>query len=425
MILLKIIITPKIEFGTKAEISVPKSKDSTSNSIKKVTFLIDNSGSMRGYMDFSGNKLQFKDATKSLIAKTGVFMGNCENILAATTLALCNGNSYSTKETEQSLNNYSAFTGPVTEVDKLISNAILKSQEDGSISIVVSDLVLSYGKSELINKKDKYYNLHNLENLKTSIQNQFHRLKNEDKGVLIVKYESDFNGNFYCNYTENIEPVNYKDSLMEKRPFYFIILGNNKAIKELCYKKCIPTGYTHIFSSIPLTEDDMKKEIYTVTQPSEQVQWILGNPNPQKENNAKENTFTISLDKNIKQAKSSFTISFTPFVVPDYVNNHLTPKVNDKVIESITDIVDSQSFTITTRPYSELPKKSEIRIEFQSPRFTDFSTSSIKDDVNCSSEQLKGRTWGFEAIAEAMFEAYNISKEDYNTIISLEIYLLK
>ena len=82
------------EYGSKAEIQVP-SESVEGASVRNVTFIVDNSGSMRGYVDFSGNRPGFGDAKKTFISKVGDFMSNCTNVLGVkNTVAKCNGKEY-------------------------------------------------------------------------------------------------------------------------------------------------------------------------------------------------------------------------------------------------------------------------------------------------------------------------------------------
>lgn len=415
----------KAEYGSNAEVIVPKKVETISKSIKDVTFIIDNSTSMRGYVDFSGNLNQFKDAKKSLIAKTGEFMGNCEKKLGSNTIAICNKKEYKTNEALQSLSNYSAFSGPITEIDKIISLAISKADNDSSLSIIVSDMIPSYGKRTLIEKSDIFYNLHNLTDIKTNIKIQLQQLKNDGKSIMIAQYEGDFNGKYYYNYTENITKnvYNFKDSLMENRPFYFVIFGNSTAIKDLCNNKCLPLGYKKIFASFGMEEDDTERIKYSVSQPSSQPQWILGNPNS---NDLIENIFSISSNKNIQSAVSKFTFAFERFELPIYVSDEFSPVFDKNLISSVSELRDNSSFDISTCAYDKLPKSATIQIKFTSPRYDkEFKSSSTLDDVKCTLSEMKGRTWGFEAIIEAIYEAYDIKESDVNDIVTLEFKINK
>ena len=413
------------EYGSKAEVEVPNAKEANTSSITDVIFLIDNSGSMRGYVDFSGNRPEFKNATKTMLSKTGVLMGNCENILGAKTVAICNGDTYTTEQTLKALSNYTAFSGPITEVDTLIKSGIAKVNGDTTLCVIVSDMVLSYGKGELKNKNDIYYNLHSLSNLKTEIRNQFHSLKTAGKDVLIVKYGGDFNGNYYYNYSENLEASNYVGSLMRKRPFYFMIIGATKALKDLCVLKCLPEGYVEVFTSLALDKSDLKAENFTVTQPSAQPQWLLGNPNQKKSIEASQRTFTISTNKNLKNSRSSFSFNFPAFEIPAYVSTNLIAKYDRDLLSKVSELTNNSSFTVETNPFNDLPKSKIVKIEFLSPRIVDISNSSTMDDIKCSLKDMEGKTWGFEAIAEALYEAYGISYKDVNRVVSLQFEIIK
>ncbi len=413
-------------YGSKAIIEVPKQIEvEPTSTISDVTFLIDNSGSMRGYIDFSGNKPNFQSANKSLLSKTGDFMSNCETILNANTTAESNNRKYDLPRMLKSLNDYSAFSGPITEVGKLFEMATAKAKGDSSVCVIVSDLVLSHGSSTLRAKNDKYFNLHNLNDLKTSVKNQFRKLRNEEKDILIVKYEGDFNGKYYYNYTENLDRCSYKDSLMERRPFYFVAIGATESLKTLCNSGCIPSGYTQIFTSLHLEKDDMIDAMYVVSQPAEQPQWILGNLDQKKEEEAQTRPYSLAMSKNIKNATSKFTFTFAPLNIPIYVDKVIEPKYDSSVLQLVSNITNLSSFDIETRPYNELPKKVTTSITFVSKRCVDYTQSSTKDDIKASLRDMEGKTWGIEAIIEALYEAYDIQQDAANIVATTEFTILK
>lgn len=409
-------------YGIKAEVKVPKSVGLQSK-VKEVTFIIDNSTSMRGYVDFSGNKELFKDAKKTLLAKTGEFMGNCDSKLKARTIAVCNGTEYNTEQTLNSLSNYSAFSGPITELQRLIQLAAGKAKNDSSLCVVVSDLILSYGQKTLTEKGDKFYNKHSLTDLSVSLCNEFKRLNDEGRGVLIAKYEGDFNGKYYYNYTENLEPCNFKDTLMKNRPFYFMVIGKKEAIKDLCNSNCLPNGYKKIFSSLKFEDSDRTTIIYTVNQPKDQPQWIMGCPDVKMQADASKNTYTVSTTKNFKNSVSKFDFSFNRFEIPVYISDELTPEFDNKMLTSVSELNNNSSFTVTTVPYNKLSKHNDIIIQFVSPRYIDYEESSIEDDVKTSLSKLEGRTWGFGSVVKALYDAYGIQKNDKNCVISLNFVI--
>ena len=425
VVVISIVIPPKNQFGTLAKIEVPGKNDVKSDLIKNVTFIIDNSGSMQGYINFSGNQPEFKDAKPSLPSKVGDFMSNCTNILQANTVAECNRKIYDMSQMMIAFNNYSAFSGPITEVNKLFEIAASKVSSDSSICVVVSDLVLSHGPVALRQKKDIYLNFRNLAGLKTSIRNQFYKLKNEDKGVLIVKYESEFNGKYYYNYTENQENCTFKDSLMQKRPFYVVAIGKTKALKQLCNSGCIPGGYTQIFTSLSLDKEDMMVENYSVSQPSEQPQWTLGCPDAKKMSEASNLPFSLSMGRNIKTVSSKFSFTFPQFTLPIYVNDTIVPEFDTSVLTSVSNLTDLKSFDVVTRPYEELPKVANLTVTFKSNQYVDFSQSSTLDDIKISMTELEGKTWGFEAIIEALYEVYSINENSFNTVATTKFTIFK
>lgn len=422
---IKVFRPSKTVYGTKAEITVPNIDNTVNNTIKEVTFIIDNSGSMRGYVDFSGNKEQFKDAKKSLLSLTGEFMGNCDTKYHSRTIAFCNGddeNTFNTSQTLDKLSNYTAFGGKTTEVDKLIEMAISHAKGDSALSVVVSDLILSYGKKTLVDKADKYYNLHSLNELQIKVRNEFKRLNEQNKGVLIAKYDGDFNGKYYYNYAENLDDCAFKDSLMKNRPFYFMVIGSENAIKDLCNSNCLPKGYKKIFTSLSLDSTDMKQLHYTVSQPAGQALWILGSPNSKNDSVYAKNTFSLTMTKNIKDAVSKFDFTFDKFDIPCYVSDSLTSNYDTAQLSSVQ-LIENNQISVATVAFNKLKDANNVRICFTSPRYVDYDSYSTLDDITTSLANMEGKTWGFEALVKALYDAYGIQKDDKHNVLSLDFVI--
>lgn len=412
------------EYGSKAEIQVP-SESVEGASVRNVTFIVDNSGSMRGYVDFSGNRPGFGDAKKTFISKVGDFMSNCTNVLGVkNTVAKCNGKEYkSTDDMLDALSNYSAFSGPITELAELVGKAMTEVN-DSSISIVVSDMILSYGKATIKSKGDDDYNKHALDELKAKLKNKFQELKNSKKEILLIKYVGDFNGKYYYNYTENLKPNKYNDTLMINRPFYFMVIGGKENLKALCDKNCVPKGYETIFSTMSLGEKDLIPKEFTVSQPEKQPQWILGNPNP-KDEKAKDRIYTISMSNNLKTTQSDFTFTFDELRIPIYAGADFKYDFDKKVLSEVQLNESRNAIIVKTKPYDQFGKEEKLEVKIYTPLYVDPEESSTLDDVEATLENLENKTWGFKAIVEAIYEAYDINKNEVNTIANLKVKIQK
>lgn len=259
--------------------------------------------------------------------------------------------------------------------------------------------------------------------MKAQAYTRFLTLKKEGKGVLIAKYEGDFNGSYYYNYTENLDPCEFKDSLMTDRPFYFMVIGSSKAIKDLCNSGCLPSNSKVIFSSLELDKDDMVCEKYTVTQPASQTQWTLGCPDKKKKTEAAKKIYSVTMKKNLKDAVSRFNFSFDKFKIPPYIDTTLTAEFDRNKLQSVSPLTDNSSFTVTTVPFNKLSKVDPVKVEFTSPRYVNYESSFTRDDVKTPLSGMVGRTWGFEVIVEALYDAYGIHKTDKNVVMSLEFII--
>ena len=84
------------------------------------------------------------------------------------------------------------------------------------------------------------------------------------------------------------------------------------------------------------------------------------------------------------------------------------------------------TITVQTCPFEQLPKgTTTLKVECTSPRHRYYQSSSTLDDVTCSLKDMEGKTWGFEAVVKALYEAYDIKEGDFNKVISLEFNIIK
>lgn len=366
---------------------------------------LDNSGSMKGYTDFAG----YPDARKTLVSTITKPLDNFKNTIGSELQIKCG--SYRTNDVNafrMELTTGNILSGAITELDKMIMNAVEESS-DTTISILATDMVLSYGKAELVRKRDSWLNKHNLDDLGASIHTA---LKDANQiNVLLLQYYSDFNGRYYCNCTENLENGSaFRNSLMKNRPFYLMVFGTKPMLKYLLANNVF-ASYDNIYASFGLESSDMITSKYNVSL-SGNSNWLI-NIDPYNPDLEKPGTIWTQTD--LGNAKETFEIDFKKFDMPAFVGKEYI--VGDYSLSStIYDVEDisvanepNLKFRVTLKPFNELPK-GQTEAEFTLINklvWTTAATVDNDDDVNVEDlSVLEKKTWGLSAVIKNIDEVY-------------------
>ncbi|MCZ4319183.1 hypothetical protein O4H26_09285 [Aequorivita viscosa] len=201
--------------------------------ISHVTFYIENSGSMFGYVKGSTefvevvNKLaqypnlveddipysyhmmsgKAKPDTKKKEVKLEVYdIGNNPNIL----------------KSKLTYNGFQSPSSGNSDLNEMFKIALNRAKND-SISILISDGIYDVGGND-----------NPLNSLRTEVQstttNFIQRLKTENIETLLIKLESDFDGLYYPANVTN--PKGKSVVIKQKRPYYIWIFGNSELINQ-------------------------------------------------------------------------------------------------------------------------------------------------------------------------------------------------
>lgn len=396
------ILTPE-NTGNHFKMIVPtKAERTKSQSIKKVTIYLDNSGSMKGYVDFAGIAGS-KEARASIIGTLSNFMDNIHATYNIDATCTCGGTSYDRKGFLKGMENFSIFKGKITELHKMIQNAS-ETISKSTISVIATDLVLSYGKTKLIAEKDSFYNFHQLSALGAQIHNAMEKCKSKGIEIAVLQYYSDFNGNYYYNYTENLKPNAYIGKLMKNRPYYLVVLGTKENIKGIMANNCFDE-MQHVFCSFDFDPKETKEEIFKVSMAdSSNVSWLIGDPNNPT------NTGSISTNNNFGNVKSELYFTCKRIYIPQYIclneEHKLTPDWDKSVIENVEEIscddTNEQKFKITMLPHDKLATTENVWVKLNS-NTSWFDTSSTNDDTK---GVIDKKTWGLSTVLQNMNKAY-------------------
>ena len=397
----------KDETGNNFEMTVPENaKDSPVDmGLKGLTMYLDNSGSMKGYLDFS-SMLNGNKANATFISTLSNFMDNVKSSYHIEPVCLCGGFSYNRSSFLQGMEDFYIFKGAITELHKSIGD-LVSVTTDSTVSVFASDMVLSYGKKTLLNK-GKFFNKQQLEQLGAYVHDAMTDAKDKGYHALLLQYYSDFNGRYYYNNTENIMPNAYNDTLMEARPYYILAIGKEKFLKNLMSKRAFSKPVYATFD-IPAPQ---KKISFEIVQNDNNVAWIIGNPDPK----FSEEPGTIMTNADFGNAISTLEISFPRFDIPGYINlqedGKLKPIWDKSIIDNVVvisdPVSDKQSLKVILKPHNELQTVNDVQIQLCSDNdWIDASTA--QDDTGGSN--ISKKTWGFSTIVTNINKVFRSDKK--------------
>lgn len=418
IIVLICIIPPKIKLGKEiGQINIPLVGDENSAAPKSVTIIVDNSGSMKGYLDFAG-----------FASTNNHFAATVSNIVSDTRRNVNGVEDFTVKVGSQTLDNNNLvdqltksmqFGGAVTEIDKLVAGLCSVASDD-NVAILVSDMVLSGGLRKIKEEKDTRWNINNLNNLGGKLNDSFTKLKNKELQILLLKYESDFNGNYYYDCTENqLNGKAFKDSMMTNRPFYVMAVGKGDVLKYMTIKNCFSDKCTAVWSTMSLDKNDFKAvDMTDINFTSNQGAWVIGG--------GREEPLCIST-KARQENTAGLRLEWPSFSVPLFlktgkyvceIDNELS-----KAISSATAVVNNNQISSVTLSIDPVDKNMDVKgtITIKSHSIAD--DSSIDDDTDKTPQEMQSKTWGFKTVIEQLVKVYDTPDE--RTIASFDIRIAK
>ena len=409
ILIIKEIVTPEPRYGSDFIAEVPATEQGKYTSMKKLELYIDFSKSMRGFIDFSQlpNSNDASGTMKSTITK---FLDNVEAEYGIVTKSICGNRTYDKNKFRGALDNKTIFNSDVTLLQQFIEDKV-KHVNDSTVITIVSDMVLSYGKEKLLSEQDTFYNHNQLDALVSTIHSAMKTVKKKGCDVILLQYLSDFNGKYYCNYTENIkEGRAYKNMLMKDRPYYMLLIGVKENLKALLADECLMKA-ENVYSSFGL-ENHFVETSFEIDEKKEN-NWTKGDDSSEK------GVFWTTAD--LGDYKTVFSVSCDSFLIPSYLNADKLHAIGNQYVSNVMLTVgdyDAKSrklkFNVQLQSFKQLDRKSDIVIDF----FCDNSwvkECNLSDDVNQPLDSLKKKTWEIEKLVDAIDEAFrgrNASSEE-------------
>ena len=398
-LLLLITIFSKDKTGNHFQMTYPDVKKESSVGVDSVTVYLDNSVSMKGFVDFAG----ISSVKSSMIGVIGNMMDNVFSKFRKEAVCFCGEKSYNRRQFLDGMENFSIFSGQTTELHKMIQEVSRKSKAN-DVSIIVTDMILSYGSKELLNHKDTLYNLHQLDNLGAQVHNAMTSCKSKGLDVMVLQYLSPFNGSYYCNFTENLRPNRFAGKMMENRPYYMMVIGKKELLKSMMGNHCFDKP-AHVYASFKMDDDNMATQDFQVKAKGGMVSWLVGDPdNP-------DNDGSISTTANFGEERSTLLFSCKRFDLPEYVSvdeqGRLKPdwdKASIENVEQIDENADEMTFLVSMKPHNQLQTADGVWVRLNSD-VSWVSLASTDDDTK--GDDISGKTWGLSTVISNINKAYN------------------
>lgn len=392
------------ELNNKFEGSGPNIEVDASANIKGIKLICDASGSMRGYVDF---KQITESAKNNIISNVTTFINRVDEVYSPNEfIAVCGNTMYSNiLDFRRELTSNKVFKGGQSFLWNLIDEGV-RYASDSTVSVIVSDMVLSYGVDE-IRRKGLNHNIVSLDGLKSNIETAMKDAKKNGLDVMVLQYLSDFNGHYYYNCQENLESLSperknnkYDNILMKNRPYYLMLIGSKdnlmSIVKDGCYAEC-----NNMYASFVVAEPNLKAVNYDVKVNDDKV-W---NEGPYKD--AEDDGFYANY---LPKDRTSFTISCSEFELPRYYYQN----VDSFVVEcegpatvKVTGYTDNNIImNLTTVPMNEffngrLDATTNLNIYTEIDWYTG---CSCDDDI--VEESLENKTWGLCALFSGINSVY-------------------
>lgn len=402
-----IIPTKKPSFGDKFKGEVFDSESLGEANIKGVNLYCDFSRSMRGYIDFAG--LSEPSAANNVVGNIAELLNKIETKYEVKSSTICGNNKFSKTKFIDALVDKKKFDGKESLIWDLVNDGV-KYATDSTVSIVLSDMVLSYGLATIRERGDTDFNMHQINGLTGKITDVMTSAKTKGLEVVVIQYFSDFNGDYYWNYTENIRGKDaYKKQKMEKRPYYVLLLGTKENLADIVNEECYHyDSDMNMYATFVESTPKLKEVPYCVTTGAncwycdsydEEDPEILGG-------------FYSAFDDT---EPSLFSIECSDFKLPRYYYSNSMSFMAENKYGDVSNIVyddlnGSLKFIFRANSVESLPKIRggscfEMDI-YATNRWIEDSQIADNNDVDQDMKSLERKTWGIQALFDGINSVY-------------------
>jgi len=392
----------------KLEAPTSNTSDNTSINLKseinKVIFFLENSGSLRGYVN---GDTDFKTSVTALghfpdfdgINKTFYFIsGKAENCKVDFI-----GNTSETLDLGLNSENYKESYSDLTKMFEVA----LDSAQKNIITLLITDGLYDVGESDNPKKA--------LEREVEKTQETFrNKLSDNDIETIIIKAYSNFKGSYCYASKKGSSEIN------QQRPYYIFIFGNNKLLNELTEEKFNEKikGFANIARFLKLEDISIP---YQITNENK-----LGEFRPDREYSNR--LINVKPDRNGQGFQFSFATDYSTLPYTDSyfekTDNYLATENYDvtaiekvdRKIHEVTSFTPTHLITVFTaaNPYCEL----SISIKNEVPTWIVNTNSEGESNIKSDTTQ----TFGFKFLTDAISKAYKYkNREKYIAEFTIEI----
>jgi hypothetical protein len=384
--------------------------------ISKVTFFIENSGSMLGYVKKVND---YKNAIVSLSyfpefdnsKKEFYFINGTSNTNKKSNISLnLIGTDPELLKNNLNQNSFNKHGDPrYSDLTRMFEKA-LSCAKGSEISILVSDCIYDVGE-----ESDPLTAL-KIETEKT--KKVFRdKLTTENIQTIIIKAESQFEGYYYFASKKGSQSIN------QKRPYYILIFGDSKLLNKRFNEENISKKITGYVSMARFMKIDNIKIPYQATNQNSKGTFRFDKTNKNKLINAEKDRngqgfqFSIAVDYSslpfpdaYYKAKENYTTSGTFKIIDIY-----TPA---KKIPEVTSFGTTHLITLNTAssPYGNI----ELTLKYMIPTW--ITETSLDNETGIIGDTK--HTFGFLYLTDAITEAYQYKNKQQN-IATFKFEILK
>ena len=131
---------------------------------------------------------------------------------------------------KKELTNRNNYNGQTTRIHDIIVKSV-DNLQDKDVALIITDGVLSMGSA--VANKSPNGNANFLGDLKREVKESMEILHKKDLDFAIMRTTCNYNGYYYCNCKELDKLPNLKDSILQQRPLFYIMMGQSSALSKM------------------------------------------------------------------------------------------------------------------------------------------------------------------------------------------------
>jgi hypothetical protein len=383
-------------------------------SISKVTFFIENSGSMLGYVKKANHYIsslvslsyspEFDNANKEFYFINGTSSKNKNSQVQLSFI----GTDADVLKSHLNPDSFRKYGDPrYSDLTRMFEKALEYTSET-AISVLVSDCIYDVGEESnpLMALKVE------IEKTKKVFRD---RLVTDDIQTILIKAESDFSGNYYFSSRKGSVVLN------QKRPFYILIFGSSKLLNKYFTEDVLSKRVSGYISMVRFMKIDGVKIPYQVTSQNKRGSFRFDHSDKNK-------LTEVAKDRNRQDFQFSIAVDYSSLPFPDdyYKNpeNYTVSLSEYKIVDiqnssgTMPEVQFTPSHLIIVRTSSNPFGNLEVSLDYKTPIWVE--ETNIDDDSTITGDTT--HTFSFKYLTDAIAEAYKYhNKQQHLTTFNIQI----